>query len=152
MEKILNLGKIDFNNCGRKINEVEITIELKQEKEGETLSICGHVWNSKKTNTICSGQILDDLQPFFKNNKLFNKIFYFWKNYHLNDLHAGTEKQEELLKNTVDLHDYDYKKSCEILEKNNLLFDNGYKYGSAWLFRPIPKKDLQEIKRIIEEE
>ena len=36
-------------------------------------------------------------------------------------------------------------------EKNNLLFDNGYKYGSAWLFRPIPKKDLQEIKRIIEE-
>ena len=29
-------------------------------------------------------------------------------------------------------------------EKNNLLFDNGYKYGSAWLFRPIPKKTYKK--------
>lgn len=151
MKKILNFGKIDFNNCGRKINKVEIFVELKQIKEGEALSIWGYAWNSKETNTVCSGQCLDTLQPFFKNDKLFNKIFYFWENYRLNDLHAGTEKQETLLKKTVNLHGNDYYKQCEILKKNNLLFDNGYKYGSDWLFRPIPEKDLQEIKKIIEE-
>lgn len=146
MKKVISFGKIAYNE-NEKVNKVTIEIELEGD-EKPVLSICGNIWNSKCTDTVCCGQCLDDLLPHFKNNTKFKEIYRLWKLYHLNDMHAGTEAQEELLKK---YNIYEYGKACELLKKYNLYEDKGYCYGSAWLYRPIPENDLKKIIEIIEE-
>ena len=63
----------------------------------------------------------------------------------------GTVKQEQALndarKDGVRLSSYD--DSCKYLESIGLLDDNGYKYGSAWLYMAIPEDDLKEIVSLL---
>ena len=149
MQKIIEFGKIDFNGTGRKINLVTLEINLKGE-EKPIFTVSAYVWNSKKTDTLIGGQCLDELLPYFKNNKLFIEIYRFWKLYHLNDFHAGTKKQEEFL-NYHNIKNWasEYDKTCEFLNKNNMLYDKGVKFGTTWHYWDIPKKDLDKIKKII---
>ena len=147
--KIIEFGKIDFLGCGKKINLVTLEVELRGEKK-PTLSVCGNVWNAKKTDIIIGGQCLDELLQYFKNNILFMEIYRLWKDYHLNDLHAGTKKQENfLIKNNVKNWANNYEETCEFLSKNNLLYDKGVKFGEKWHYWAIPKKDLKKIEKII---
>lgn len=123
---------------------VFIDMELKHnDKNLPCLSISGSV-----RGHMC-GQCLDSIKAARKregfNYFLFSMLYDLWKEYHLNDLHAGTQKQEEFLKNTKDIHHYDYNICCELLKENNLLFDNGYKYGTSWLYRNIPNEALARI-------
>lgn len=92
---------------------------------------------------VCGGQCLDnpDVLNAVKNGKLCEKdkaiyleIVRLWKNYHLNDMNAGCEHQ---------------KCGTPIGEVCPVC---GYRYGSAWLYREIPTKDLEEIKRLIASE
>lgn len=73
-----------------------------------------------------------------------------WNRYHLNDMHAGTIAQEncidDYLKKWGDR--YDYNLACEILEASGLLYDDGYKYGSAWLFRPVPQTAIKWLEAL----
>lgn len=100
------------------------------------------------------GQCLDTIKECRKGNKfnylLFDKLYKLWKAYHLNDMHAGTPAQEEYLKKTKDVHKYDYKLCCDMLRENGLYNDNGYEYGTAWLYRNIPNDVLEEIVTLIE--
>lgn len=146
MKKVLNFGNIAYDG-GKKVNAVTIEIELKGD-EKPVLSICGNIYNSTGTDIVCGGQCLDDLLPYFKNNAKFAEIYRLWKLYHLNDMHAGTEAQEELLKR-YNVSKYD--EACKLLAENNLYNDNGYIYGSGWLYRSIPENDLNKIIEIIEE-
>lgn len=223
MKRKINFGTIDFyNNNG--YNEVEINLELKENEKGQLVfSASGSVWNARHTNIICGGQCLDDLLPYFKNNKLFNKIYYLWQNYHLNDMHPECEHQHTLgwqdlaqkrivlniykqtidtitaknkieretmsrLKNGESVKLTDHEKEILNLEyeiktdeplKNNIskyyekkgtetktlgwLREDEHKdgllgrrcpvcdyvYGTSWKFFPIPQKDLEIIKNII---
>ena len=148
MKRIIKLGKIDFNGCGRKINMVDIEINLKEDKN---LSICGNIWNSKKTDILTGGQCCEEINKYFRNNKTFKKIYRLWKLYHLNDMHAGTIKQETFLnENGIKNWASNYEKVCKILEENGLLYDNGIKFGATWQYWEIPGNDLQEIKNLIE--
>lgn len=83
------------------------------------------------------------------NDSVFKKIAKFHALYHLNDCKAGTKRQEELVKEYKKTHTYNYTEVCKFLEENNLLYDNGYKYGSAWLKEEIPQEDLEEIKQLL---
>lgn len=149
MKKIIEFGKIDFNGIGRKINLVTVELNLKGE-EKPAFTVSANVWNSKKTDILMGGQCLDDLLPYFENNKLFVEIYRLWKLYHLNDLHTGTKKQEDFLINHhVKNWASEYDKTCKFLSKNNMLYDKGVKFGTTWHYWDIPKKDLQEIKKII---
>lgn len=60
-----------------------------------------------------------------------------WKIYHLNGMTPWTPAQNEIIKtykeNNPDWH-YNYSKACNILKKHNLYEDNGYRYGSGWLY------------------
>lgn len=150
MKKTINFGKIDFNGTGRKINSVDIEIELREQGNKSVLSVCGEVWNARHTDWVAGGQCLDDLIPFFKNNERFNEIHRLWKSYHLNDMHAGDKVQEEYLKNNLKGR-YDYDKACELLEQAGLYEHNGYKYGHGWVYEPIPEDDLKIIKDLISE-
>ena len=145
MKKVISFGKIAYNS-NKKANEVTIEIELRGDKQ-PVLSICGNVWNCRHTDIVMGGQCLNELQKYFTNNWKFMEIYRLWNLYHLNDLHAGTIAQEKLLKE-YGIHDY--KEACDLLEKHNLYEDNGYRYGSDWLYREIPGEDLARIKEIIE--
>jgi hypothetical protein len=148
MRKILSFGKVDFNNTGKKINEVEIEVNYNNDR----LSICGSVWNSKKTDIIAGGQCLDEIKPYLNNDKKFNYIYLLWKKYHLNDMKAGSPLQQAFI-DELELEHYDYEIICKELENAGLLLDESfiyndkpYHYGSAWLFSPIPN----EIKNYIQ--
>lgn len=124
-----------------------ILVTLKEKEDNQiVLSICG---STRKNNGFC--QCLDQIKES-NNNPLFNRLYRLWKNYHLNDMHPGTEKQEKALKEAREkqLTNYDYSENCKYLESINLLYDNGYKYGTKWLYREIPQNDLQLINNIID--
>lgn len=145
MKKVISFGKIAYNS-NKKENEVIIEIILGGE-ERPTLSICGEVWDKRHNDTIMCGQCLDELQGYFIDNWKFMEIYRLWNLYHLNNFHAGTIAQEELLKK---YGIYDYKEACDLLKEHNLYEDNGYRYGSGWLYREIPSEDLAKIREIIE--
>lgn len=131
---------------GKKVNiEVEVrTMDKKvlswfdgvTEVYGNRLSICGDICHES------SGQIVDEINPKNTAQRMFVD---FWKEYHLNDMQAGTKKQMEYLKeNNINKG---YRESENALKDANLYEDNGYKYGSAWLFKDF---NLDELVSIIE--
>ena len=145
-KRTIDFGKIDFNKTGRKINLVEIEIELSTDNN---LSICGNVWNNLKTDIVSGGQNLDELKPYFKYDLLFNKLHRIWKLYHLNDLQAGTPVQMEHIETVRHKHtggDW-YTWACDELDKVGLLtttYNNKpYKFGSQWLKKDIPQDVLE---------
>lgn len=128
---------------------VFITMELRHNNKNlPVLSICGEV------RGYMWGQCLDSIKESRKGDKfnynLFSKLYKLWKMYHLNDMHAGTPKQEKCLKQIKDIHKYNYKMCCNILQENGLLFDGGYKYGTGWLYQNIPNSALEEITALFE--
>lgn len=152
MEKTISFGKVAYNST-RKINEITVDVRLEQNAEGKyVFSASGYLWNARKTDVLCGGQCLDTLFKCLKSNKMMNKqferIYRLWKLYHLNDMHAGSERQEKALELVNKLH-VDYKERCDYLKSVGLLYDDGYLYGSAWLYREIPSDDLKSIKEII---
>ena len=145
MRKRFTFGKIDFYGRGRKINLVEVDVEL---SDKGVFTASGTIWNSKRTDCVCGGQCLDTIAKYVK-NPTFKKIHGLWKQYHLNDMHAGTVRQEEAL-DAAGLTEYanNYRKCCDYLESIGLLVDDGYKFGTGWLKRDIPAEDLEEIKKL----
>ena len=151
MKKEISFGKIAFYG-DRKNNLVTVGVELNEKKGKKTFSAYGYVWNKSQTECIICGQCLDTIHRYLKGNELFEKIYRLWKLYNSNDMHAGTKAQEECLKHYFDEHrKKDYSAQCDFLEKHNLLVDNGYKYGSAWLIWEIPEEDLKEIESLFGE-
>lgn len=148
IRKTFSFDKIAFYG-GKRINLPEVEVELEYTDKGPALSICGSIWNSKHTDCVCCGQCLDTMMKFssLANNTLFKKLHNLWSNWHLNDLHAGTVKQEAALKE----HGYSgsYTDDCKYLESIGLLDDNGYRYGTSWLYREIPEDTLKEIEVLL---
>lgn len=145
-----------------KINKPTITLKLSY-KDGDqskpVLSICGYIWNSKQTDIVCGGQCLDEMAKYksLSNDETFKKLYYLWKNYHLNDIHSGTVKQEKAVKDLYNTnknkqsHSYmEYEQICDYLKSLNLYIDDGYVYGSSWLYYAIPEDDLNMIKSLLE--
>ena len=147
IENTIALGKIAYAGK-RKINPVELTIALEDRKAGPVFTASATVWNQSKTDCLLAGQCLDRLVPHFIGDETFMKVYRFWKAYHLNDMKAGTPKQEAAVEEYLKDHVYDYGEVCDYLESIGLLEDNGYRYGTAWLYAPIPESDLEEIKKL----
>ena len=105
------------------------------------------------------GQCFNELTekfPELQNNELFCEVKDLWEKHHLNDMHAGTSKQEATIKKWESRGNaYDYVKVCEYLQSIGLyedVLENGtpYRYGSGWLKEEIPEKDILRIKSLIE--
>lgn len=143
---IISFGKVDAYGNGRNNNEVTIEMELKDGR----FSASGNIWNSKHTDIISGGQNLDEIKEYLKGNKDYERIYNMWQKHHLNDMHAGTEKQEEALnKKFGGVNANKYDEQVAYLKSINLYEDNGYRFGSGWLKRDIPQDDLKEIVGII---
>lgn len=159
MRKKFNFGKVDGYGNGRKTCAVDVEIELKENEKGlQVFTASGSVWNNRHTNSIMGGQCLDSLMKFpsLRNNKTYLKIYRLWKQYHLNDMNAGTPEQSEALKkyHKENGSSYDYTKDVEYLKSINLwevMLPCGemYKYGHGWLYREIPSEDLAIIKELL---
>lgn len=150
--KVFEFGKIDYCNRGRKDCpvEVEICLYIDKNKNEEVFTASGSIWNGRHSDVYCCGQCLDEIHEFIK-DKTFLEIYRLWKLYHLNDLHAGTPRQEKAIKEWKENNKYEYTKACEYLKSINLYEDNGYKYGHGWLYEPIPKEDLDKIYKLLGE-
>ena len=74
MKRTFDLGKIDWFNIGKKINLVEITMELTDTYQGPVLTIIPTVWNQTKTQIVKGVVDMCDLEPHFTNESLL-KVF-----------------------------------------------------------------------------
>ena len=153
-KKTFNFGKHAIAS-NRKINLVTLTIELSEDEQGRPVFTAqGDAWNNLHTDIVCGGQCIDTMMEQCRELRLYKTyktIHDLWKKHHLNDTHAGTEAQESALHAWWEKEGecYDYNKECEYLESVGLLYDNGYKYGTGWLYRPIPDEDLAKIKGLL---
>lgn len=118
------------------------TVDLKKIRKYKTFSISGYSKNF-------GGQIVDELNEnemtFNVDPKKVKDIKRIWKQWHLNDLKAGTTAQEKALGR---MKKYDYNRAVKKLKKKGLYSDRGYKYGHAWLVKPLPSKVEKKIMRL----
>ena len=127
MNKIINIGVVDLG--GSKGGQLFCSIEL---KEGR-LSISGVEAPLPSGNARGScGQIVMHEWNFKKLHKgwtpaLVSKFRKTWDKYHLNDMKAGSPRQE-LAINAWKLGGatYEYKAACEMLAQLGLLEDQDY--------------------------
>lgn len=137
-----NFGKVDAYGTGKKSNEITVEAQI---KDG-VFTASGNVWNSKHTDIISGGQNLDELKGYLKGNKEFENVYNMWKKHHLNDMHAGTIKQEEALnKKFGGVNANKYEEQVDYLKSVGLYEDEGYKFGTGWLKRDIPEEDMKNI-------
>jgi hypothetical protein len=165
------VGRIKLEEYKRSLS-VELEIELKEENEKRKtidleevdkqiiLSISANVWNTKHTDLIMGGQINQEIKDYLENNKFkklfvdketLKKILDIWERWDLNDLHSGTRKQEEALEkweNEKNMKILDFDKKVEYLKSIGLYEDRGYKYGSSWLYEPLPNEVIEFIKNL----
>ena len=145
------------NNQGHSI----IDFELKETEKGLCFSASGlhdYQYDNYRDDWDYQGggQCLDSIAKDYADNQDVKTIVKLWKKHHLNDMNAGTPRQTKYLESLGEYKSYDW--ACEELEKANLLHDkefnypnqkDGYRYGTAWLHREIPSKDVKQIKELI---
>lgn len=155
MRKTYTLGKVDYNNTSRKDCEAQLEWEL----DGGKFSMSGGIWNPRKTDYITCGQCVDEIAALFPNDKQAQSMLAVWQEWHLNDMKAGSQRQEAYLKadtatwesaKAAGVQYYDYAKAAlfvEGLEPDAEYLHEGkpYSYGSAWLKRDLPPEVLAEI-------
>jgi len=151
----IHLGKIDATDNGIKDNAIDINIKLKDGK----FTASGAVWNRLKTDIISGGQNIDEIFEYFPDNITVAKVYTIWKKYHLNDMNAGTQLQEDWLeqqRNSGELsRDASYEDTCEALKEHGLYEvehnNEPYRYGAAWITQEIPQSIITEIMSIIKD-
>jgi hypothetical protein len=149
MNKIVNLGIVDIG--GRKGANLYCKIQFEENKRlsisgvegplpsGNCLGSCGqidmHEWKFKKLHSGWTPSLV-------------NKFREVWKNWHLNDMKAGSPNQEKAIKEWLSTGaKYSYEGACEMLKSKGLLEDSAYihegkpyRYGSAWLSAEVPSE------------
>jgi len=159
--KEIELGKVDYNGSGRKNCPVSIEVEIRDRDNGAELSICGNIWNPIRTDCYSCGQNLDEIAKLVPTAKV-RRIHAVWKEWHLNGMNAGTPAQTAIVKTArpgfAPYPASDYDQCLRALEIAGLLYDpdedrdngegkpRGYRYGSEWLYRPLPADVIAEVE------
>ena len=158
--RVISFGKIDYYGNGRKINEVEIELTLREsedERRDVEFSACGGVWNSRKTDYVCCGQMIDDpdvVKQIKAKRDLYLEIMDLWRKHHLNCGRYCTPRQEEeLTKRFGCWNAVDYKEQKAYIESIGMLKDKyegvEYTFGEDFVPWRIPEADLARIREII---
>lgn len=125
-------GKFDYMKSGRKLNSFEVTVELSGKKGNETFSACGKIYNATHTDIWSGGQNLDTMAEFLKGNPVFDEIYDLWKKYHMNDLHAGSYRQEKALEEESERRNAAHRERGE-KEENPLTYASRYDEAVEYL-------------------
>lgn len=128
----------------------EISADIDVTLENGRLSISGVVYEGKKLlkserNLISAGQCLEEARPIIP-----ERLAEVWDRWHLNDMRPGTQRQQEALNQVKDTFNRLtwYDEACAYLASLDLLVDNGYKYGSAWLTEELPQEVVEYIESL----
>ena len=122
------------------------TCEIKIDLTDDRLSICGLIYSGRKllqddSNLLRAGQCKKEAKKFIP-----ARLYEVWDRWHLNDMRAGTPAQEKLVKELLESSpNADYDEQCDFLDRHDLLFDGGYKYGSAWLREDLPQDVIDYV-------
>jgi len=121
-KKLLYIGKVNVTDHGVQRKSVYVTIDFQAGINSipvgnfkSKLSICGVIQPRKNGNCHSAGQILDILKdPDWVFEKHWDraekqKLYSIWERWHLNNMRAGTQKQEDLLSQHKIKGDYDAK-------------------------------------------
>jgi len=151
MNKVIRIGKLEdlsvFCRIEFKDGRLSITGVVGPMKSGNALGSCGQIitgfaeydrrGHTSVTNIVpASGWTVGYIRRFFD----------VWDRWHLNDMRAGTPKQEEWLRQhpiEVVYPESHYEKASKLLEEAGLNPDDGYRYGHAWLREEVPAEVLQ---------
>ena len=158
-------GKINYHNpSGRRINLITAEVSLNTDRRFPVFTAYMGVWNGNHTDYVTAGQIFDAFNHVPENDALFQEIKKLWKLYHLNDMNAGTKAQTLALEKAGHTDANSYDKDVEYLKRKGLYevrltpteakynpkyAGKPYKYGSGWIYYPIPAKDMARIKKIL---
>ncbi len=121
--------------------QVKIVAELRNDEHGRReLSIVGEVVNH------AYGQCYDFIRGLVEQHGSGHrdkgeilKLLDIWDRWHLNTMRAGTPRQQEIIRPWLKRNpNKDYTEQCDYLFSHGLLIDDGYKYGTAWLYEPLP--------------
>lgn len=153
-----NPGKIDG---GRALVEWTLTGSGK-------FSMTGEVWDRQGSDITQGGQCIDDIADAFPQDEKLQRMRRIWERWHLNDMKAGSPRQEAWLKahrverdaQGANVRDY-YQWATNCLAEAglnpdrefaytgsgavNVKQDRGYIYGSAWVHEEIPADVIAEI-------
>lgn len=141
IDKVVYIGKLEnekiFCNIQYKNGKLSITGVIEPKKNGDASS-CGQIVDTIDENLkkISYADNWDRIKA--------TQFVEIWKDWHLNDMNAGTQKQEIYIKNWLSKtgKKYEYNKVCEMLKTANLYNDNGYTYSEKWLSCEVPKEVL----------
>ena len=113
-KKIFFFGKVDYWGRGRRVNEVDITVEIRAEniytpEEGwhqtgkHDISFIGGIWNGTKADYISCGQCDRTLERFDvkESPELFKELLDLWKHYHLKHIEDVPEEIQIRLLNVM---------------------------------------------------
>lgn len=152
IKRTLTFQHIIWPRCYKSPGHADVTIEIAYSQKGPCLSIMAEAYERYARQPFAAGQCLDVLMASsLRDDALFREIYGYWKVYHLNDMHAGTPKQERCIKEGLasgELASYDYDRIRHYLDEHGLLMDGDYEYGTMWLYEPIPPKTLKRLEAI----
>lgn len=128
-----------------------ITAEIDIRLSSGRLSICGTVFKGLKLkenerNLIAGGQCIEECAPMIP-----RPLLEIWERWHLNDMRAGTVKQETFLREYRDSNPgcrLSYDLACQVLSGADLLEDEGYRYGTAWLKEELPGEVIAYLESL----
>ncbi len=145
---------VGIKNTGKKMYiELEIKEEHKEKKtialetvtDYKTLSMCGTGGQNREETAD-----INSYKQLFVSEYDLNTITEVWQKWHLNDMKAGTKKQQAFIDEWKKSNKYEYTAICEALKQAGLYEDNGYKYGHSWLVDPLPENVITDIISIFE--
>jgi len=153
--KILIGTDIDKNSIFVELNIQRVktayfkeTIAHKRIRAFEVLTLSGYAHKKYSRDSEYAGQIydklaLENIKTYMIPKNTVKRIVEIWKKYHLNDMQPNCIHQKAFncnVKNFDLLAEIETKK-CPV----------GYKYGSKWLVKVLPKNIKKEIISIFEE-
>ena len=127
--------KIQFDDSRLSIAGVE-----GPKANGDCLGSCGQiVMHEWRFDSLCPGW----------NPELIAQFRAVWKRWHLNDMTPGSPAQMQWLRGNPEAP-RDYTWASKALADAGLNPDpsNGYKYGHAWLFEPVPSDVLSFLQSL----
>lgn len=169
------IGYITNHDYGKNKQAVTLKVELRKLEgdklgiDGKTyhnpteLSISGAIWNRIHSDCTSCGQNYDTLEAALKKHELtptgkisyddMKKLLKIWKRWHLNGMKSGTAKQNAIVDEYYEKKGdvpHSYEEAVKVLREHSMETDNGYKYGTAWRYEPLPE-DVIKFAREIQE-
>lgn len=142
---------------------IKIKIALKTNTKINKFECKASFLSDKSNHILIPNNLMHSLMLYsdLQDNKTFQTIYILYRKYNKNALHAGSPKQEALIKEAINsnlLKDYTNSSVISYLKSKRCYIDEDYiidgqpyVYGTKWLTFEILEEDIELIKTIIKQ-